>query len=251
VVVPLTSGSRFPTDPLATLSSAASEIGISVHKLSTTQVSSTRNVGTTKQRAIRVEEDATTGGNLGNTVNPGWGATNLLDVSSLSAVKSKVFSSQIATYVQTNCPSGCKVWDNLSVTLNQTDLVNAIVQHVVAHESGHQMRLRGSSDSTYGYHYVPCSESGTCKPNLMQQSIFLDSNKVLWFGKNFQANGNYGTPATTKPGGYKTPTEDFDSVSLLKKYCNYSTQTQPQTKTECTAAADCTLKTTGNTCIYP
>jgi hypothetical protein len=250
VVVPLASGSLFPADPLATLTSAASEMGISVHRLTTTQVPSNRVIGSTKQRAIRVEENSTTGGNMGVTVNPGWGATNLPDLS-LSAVKTTVYSSQVSQWITTNCPSpGCKVWDNPTITVSNTDLVKAVAQHVVAHESGHQMRLRGSSDSTYGYHYVPCSGSGTCKPNLMQQSIFLDSNKVLWFGKNFQTSANYGTPATTKPGGYKTPTEDLDSVTLLKKYCYYTGQVTPQTKTECTSASTCTLKT-GGTCTYP
>ena len=250
VVVPLSSGSLFPADPLATLTSAAAEMGISVHRLTTSQVSSTRNIGTTtKQRAIRVEENSTTGGNMGVTVNPGWGATNLPDLS-LSAVKTTVYSSQVSQWITTNCPSGCKVWDNPTVTVNNTDLVKAVAQHVIAHESGHQMRLRGQNNATYGYHYVPCSGSGTCKPNIMQQSIFLDSNKVVWFGKNFQTSANYGTPAATVAGGYTSVTEDLDAVSLLKKYCYYTGQATPQTKTECTSASTCTLKT-GGTCIYP
>jgi hypothetical protein len=247
VTVPLTSGSLFPTDPLASLSGAASEIGITTHKLSTTQVSSNRNV-TTRQRAIKVVESATTGGNFGLTVNPGWGAANLPDTS-LSQVSSTIYSKQISNWLLSNCPSpGCSVWDNPSVKVTQDYLTQELVKHVIAHESGHQMKLRGINDQTYGYHYAPCGGSGTCNPTIMQQSIYIDSNKVVWFGKHYQANANYGTPAN-----YKSPTEDADSVSLLNKYCYYS-QTGGQTKTGCSVNTDCNnalYKPNPGACIYP
>jgi len=248
VVAPLAS-SLFPADLLSLLTSAASEMGVTVHQLTGAQIAANRNV-TPRQRAIKIVESSLVGSNFGLTVNPGWGATNLPDAT--KAVTSTVYSSKILNWVQTNCPSGCSVYDHSGVTLSQTDLANAIMRHVAAHEPGHQMKLRGHYDATYGYHYIPCAnnQAWTCNPTIMQQTIYKDSNNVVWYGKHYQVNANYGTPAAVVSGGYTSATEDSDSVTFLKKYCYYSGQSKPQTKTECNANTDCTAFT-GGTCIYP
>lgn len=178
--------SKLPaTAPLGILSTAAIDLGITVHQIDPSQTccnthtvypaccdlssncnnipactSDIRNV-TPKQMAVRILESTNINGtNLGLTLPPGTPNT---------AGDATVFTQRIINFVHGLCkcadPNNCPTCqDALGGTQGEANIIAKFIRFAIAHEAGHAMTLRAVSSTDIGEHYP----SGT--------NVLLDSS---------------------------------------------------------------------------
>jgi hypothetical protein len=180
IVLLRTNPSYIPGTPFEFISKAPPDgLGINVYEIPAADVQAVlgadRNVvdrGTTFQKAIKISESLSASAALGKC-DEAWATPNGLD-------NCFVFTKAIKDHIDATCAgiADIKCMDNLTGKTPQTGLYDVYIKHTIAHECGHDVKLRGTYvSSTGGYHYASSDNV------ILSQSVdFRRSGKtVTWF----------------------------------------------------------------------
>lgn len=180
IVLQRTNPTNIPDNPFEYISQAPPDgLGINVYEIPAAEVQPVLgagrmmiNRGSRYQKAIKIQESLSASPVLGRC-DEAWATPNGLD-------NCFVFTGAIKDHIDEVCAgiSDSKCKDDLTGTTPSTGLYDVYIQHTIAHECGHDVKLRGIYVPSYGgYHYA-----STDNVILSQSVDFRRSGKsVRWF----------------------------------------------------------------------